>query len=255
LAWEATPVVRDGGPAARLSTVQQAVADACARAGRAVETVTLVAVSKTVPSPDIEQVIVAGQATFGENRVQEARAKWPALRVRHPGVEVHLIGPLQTNKARAAVALFSAIHTVDRPSLCEALVTERDRQARLPMLFVQVNTGAEPQKAGVLPDDADRFLAACRERYSLDVAGLMCIPPLAESAAPHFELLASIAARNGLRSLSMGMSADFGLAIEHGATHLRVGAAIFGPRQAPPGQRADRPGSNPSTTGARGPGR
>jgi len=163
--------------------------------------------------------------------VQEAKAKWPALRERHPDLALHLIGPLQSNKAREAVALFDAIHTVDRASLCAALAKEIDRQGRAPLLLVEINTGAEPQKAGVLPEAADGFLRECRERYGLAVAGLMCIPPLAEPPAPHFALTAKIAARNGLKLLSMGMSADFETAIRFGATHVRVGSAIFGERQ------------------------
>ncbi|HEV2375250.1 MAG TPA: YggS family pyridoxal phosphate-dependent enzyme [Streptosporangiaceae bacterium] len=238
----ASPGAPEDGPSpgARLKEVQRAIADACARAGRPAGSVTLVAVSKTVPLAAIDEVITAGQAIFGENRVQEARAKWPPLLARFGHVEVHLIGPLQTNKVREAAGLFTAIHSLDRPALCEALVRERARRDRLPMLFVQVNTGAEPQKAGVLPEDADVFLAACRERYGLDIAGLMCIPPVSEPPAPHFEALAGIAARNGLSYLSMGMSADFGLAIEYGATHVRVGTAVFGPRQSTP-PRAEGP--------------
>jgi len=162
--------------------------------------------------------------------LQEAKAKWPALQAAHPGIALHLIGPLQSNKAKEAVALFDAIHTVDRPSLCEALAKEIARQGRRPLLFVEVNTGAEPQKAGVLPQDADSFIGRCREDYGLEIAGLMCIPPMNEAPAPHFALTAKIAARNGLKLLSMGMSADFALAVEFGATHVRVGSAIFGER-------------------------
>ena len=158
-------------------------------------------------------------------------AKWPALKPDYPGSELHLVGPLQSNKAKEAVALFDAIHAVDRPSLCAALAKEIDKQGRAPSLLVEVNTGAEPQKAGVLPEAADGFLRECREAYGLDVAGLMCIPPLDEPPAPHFALAAKIAARNGLKLLSMGMSADFATAIGFGATHVRVGSAIFGERQ------------------------
>jgi pyridoxal phosphate enzyme (YggS family) len=164
--------------------------------------------------------------------VQEAKAKWPELKERHPGIELHLVGSLQSNKAKDAVALFDAIHSLDRPSLAEALAREIARQGRKPTLFVEVNTGAEPQKAGVLPEETDAFLAACRERYGLEVAGLMCIPPADEPPAPHFALTAKIARRNGLRLLSMGMSVDFPLAIAFGATHVRVGTAIFGERTA-----------------------
>ena len=192
--------------------------------------VTLVAVSKTFGVEAIAPVIAAGQRVFGENRVQEAKTKWPDLKAAHPDIELHLIGPLQSNKAKEAVALFDAIHTVDRPSLCEALAKEIVRQHRRPILFVEINTGAEPQKAGVLPENADAFLRACREDYGLAVSGLMCIPPVDEAPAPHFALTAKIANRNGLPLLSMGMSADFAIAVQFGATHVRVGSAIFGHR-------------------------
>jgi hypothetical protein len=162
--------------------------------------------------------------------VQEAEAKWPPLRENCPGLDLHLIGPLQSNKAREAVRLFDAIHSVDRASLCAELAKEIDRQARAPVLFVEINTGAEPQKAGVLPEEADAFIAACRTTYGLTIAGLMCIPPLDDPPAPHFALTAKIAAGNGLKLLSMGMSTDFALAIRFGATHVRVGSAIFGAR-------------------------
>jgi len=194
--------------------------------------VTLVAVSKTFGSEAIAPVIAAGQKVFGENRVQEAKSKWPALKAAHPEIELHLIGPLQSNKAKEAVALFDAIHTVDRPSLCEALAKEIARQNRRPLLFAEINTGAEAQKAGVLPEDADAFLRACREDYALEISGLMCIPPIDEAPAPHFALTAKIAQRNGLKLLSMGMSADFAIAVQFGATHVRVGSAIFGQRGA-----------------------
>jgi len=193
--------------------------------------VTLIAVAKTFAPEAIEPVIAAGQRVFGENRVQEAKAKWPALQAKHPGIELHLIGPLQSNKAKEAVALFDAIHTVDRPSLCEALAKEIAKQGRRPLLFVEINTGAEPQKAGVLPEDADAFLKRCRDDYGLEISGLMCIPPIDEAPGPHFALTAKIARRNGLKLLSMGMSADFALAVEFGATHVRVGSAIFGARR------------------------
>jgi len=194
--------------------------------------VTLVAVSKTFGSEAIAPVIAAGQKVFGENRVQEAKSKWPALKAAHPEIELHLIGPLQSNKAKEAVALFDAIHTVDRPSLCEALAKEIARQNRRPLLFAEINTGAEAQKAGVLPEDADAFLRACREDYALEISGLMCIPPIDEAPAPHFALTAKIAQGNGLKLLSMGMSADFAIAVQFGATHVRVGSAIFGQRGA-----------------------
>ncbi|HET7678598.1 MAG TPA: YggS family pyridoxal phosphate-dependent enzyme [Xanthobacteraceae bacterium] len=192
--------------------------------------VTLIAVSKTFGAEAIEPVIAAGQKVFGENRVQEAKAKWPALKAKHPDIALHLIGPLQSNKAREAVALFDAIHTVDRPSLCSALAKEITRQNRRPLLFAEINTGAEPQKAGVLPEQADAFLRACREDYGLEISGLMCIPPIEEAPAPHFALTAKIAQRNGLTLLSMGMSADFATAVQFGATHVRIGSAIFGQR-------------------------
>jgi pyridoxal phosphate enzyme (YggS family) len=213
-----------------LSAVRQEISRACREAGRDPTGVTLIAVSKTFGAEAIEPVIALGQRVFGENRVQEAKAKWPALKARHPDLELHMIGPLQSNKAKEAVALFDAIHSVDRSSLCEALAKEIGRQGRRPLLFVELNTGAEPQKAGVLPQDADAFLTRCREAYGLTIHGLMCIPPADEAPAPHFALTAKIAARNGLKLLSMGMSADYPVAIAMGATHVRVGSAIFGER-------------------------
>ena len=218
---------------ARLKAVLQEIAQACARARRDPGAVTLVAVSKTFGPDAIAPVLAAGQRAFGENRVQEAMAKWPVLKASHPASELHLVGPLQSNKARDAVALFEAIHSVDRPSLCEALAREIARQGRTPLLFAEINTGGEPQKSGVLPQEADGFLKLCRESYGLPIAGLMCLPPLDEAAAPHFALTAKIARRNGLRLLSMGMSADFAQAIAFGATHVRVGTAIFGEREKP----------------------
>lgn len=191
---------------------------------------TLVAVSKTFEGAAIQPVIDHGQRVFGENRVQEAKAKWPPLLAAQPSIALHLIGPLQSNKAKEAVALFDAIHAVDRPSLCEALAKEIRAQQKSPQLFVQINTGEEPQKAGIAPGEADDFLARCRDHYGLEIAGLMCIPPVDEAPAPHFALTAKIAARNGLTQLSMGMSADFAIAIQFGATHVRVGSAIFGGR-------------------------
>jgi pyridoxal phosphate enzyme (YggS family) len=216
--------------AASLAQVQAEIAAACAEAGRDPGSVRLIAVSKTFPPEAIEPVIAAGQRVFGENRVQEAKAKWPALKAAHPGLELHLIGPLQSNKAKDAVGLFDAIHSLDRPSLAEALAKEIQKQGRQPRLFVEVNTGAEPQKAGVLPEAADAFLRDCRDSYGLRIDGLMCIPPADEAPAPHFALAAKIARRNGLSLLSMGMSADFKLAVAFGATHVRVGTAIFGGR-------------------------
>ena len=217
-------------PSDRLAEVRRHIAQACAEARRDPAVVTLVAVSKTFAADAIAPVIAAGQRVFGENRVQEAKAKWPELKARHPDVALHLIGPLQSNKAKEAVALFDAIHSVDRPSICAALAKEIDKQGRAPLLFAEINTGAEPQKAGILPEAADAFLAACRDTYGLTVAGLMCIPPADEPPAPHFALTAKIAARNGLKLLSMGMSADYEIALRFGATHVRVGSAIFGAR-------------------------
>ena len=213
-----------------LATVEHDIARACEDARRDRQSVTLIAVSKTFDADAIAPVIAAGQRVFGENRVQEAKAKWPGLMSAYPGIALHLIGPLQSNKAREAVALFDAVHSVDRPSICEALAKEIDSQKRRPELFVQLNTGEEPQKAGVAPGDADAFIAACREKYGLSITGLMCIPPVNEAPAPHFALTAKIAARNGLTKLSMGMSADFAIAIAFGATHVRIGSAIFGTR-------------------------
>ncbi|WP_420135302.1 YggS family pyridoxal phosphate-dependent enzyme [Rhodopseudomonas sp.] len=218
------------GAAEGLAAVEQAVAQACRDARRERDSVTLIAVSKTFDAAAIEPVLAAGQRVFGENRVQEAKAKWPALISAHPGTTLHLIGPLQSNKVKEAVALFDAIHSVDRPSLAEALGKALPACGRAVELFVQINTGEEPQKAGVAPQEADAFIAACRDKWGLTVSGLMCIPPVDEAPAPHFALTAKIAKRNGLSKLSMGMSADFATAIEFGATHVRVGSAIFGHR-------------------------
>jgi PLP dependent protein len=212
------------------AAVRREIEAACRRASRDPASVTLVAVTKTFAADAIEPVIAAGHRVFGENRVQEAKAKWPPLQQRFPGVELHLIGPLQSNKARDAVALFDFIHTVDRASVCEALAKEMARLGKRPRLLVQVNTGAERQKAGVLPEAADAFLSRCRDEFGLAIEGLTCIPPMNEPPAPHFALLHKIAARNGLKLLSMGMTADFALAIEFGATHVRIGTAIFGAR-------------------------
>lgn len=215
---------------ARLAAVRGEIGQACASARRDPAEVTLVAVSKTFAAAAIEPVLAAGQRVFGENRVQEAMAKWPALRAKHPATELHLVGPLQSNKAKEAVALFDAIHSVDRPSLCQALAKEITRQGRAPLLFAEINTGGEPQKSGVLPQEADAFLLSCRQTYGLSIGGLMCLPPLDEPPAPHFALTREIARRNGLSLLSMGMSADFAVAIAFGATHVRLGTAIFGER-------------------------
>lgn len=215
---------------ARLTEVREAIAEAARAALRPADAVTLVAVSKTFPAEAIEPALVAGQRVFGENYVQEAKEKWPALRERHPGVELHMIGPLQSNKARDAVQLFDVIESLDRTSLAKELAKEMARLGRRPALLVQVNTGAEPQKGGVLPEKVDAFLAECRDQHGLTISGLMAIPPADEPPAPHFALLTTIARRNGLAIVSMGMSADYGQAIAMGATHVRVGSAIFGTR-------------------------
>jgi PLP dependent protein len=217
---------------ARLRLVEDEILLASRAANRDPNSVKLVAVTKTVPPAVIEQAIAAGQHIFGENRVQEAAGKWPELRERHAGIELHLIGPLQSNKVREAVALFDVIETVDRPKLARALAEEMARVGKHPRLFVQVNTGEEPQKAGVLPAEADAFIALCRDTFGLAIDGLMCIPPLDEEPTMHFALMAKIAARNGVKELSMGMSGDFVRAIPFGATYVRVGTAIFGERPA-----------------------
>ncbi len=213
-----------------LVAVEREIARACREAGRERSSVTLIAVSKTFAADAIMPVIESGQRVFGENRVQEAKAKWPALMSGYSDIVLHLIGPLQSNKAKEAVALFHAIHSVDRPSICQALAKEIESQKKHLELFVQINTGEEPQKAGVAPAEADAFIRSCRETYGLNISGLMCIPPVNEAPGPHFALTAKIAARNGLAKLSMGMSADFATAIQFGATHIRVGSAIFGHR-------------------------
>ena len=216
--------------AERLEEVRANIAAAARAAGRDPADITLIAVSKTFPAAAIEPVIAAGQRHFGENRVQEAREKWPALREKYPDVTLHLIGPLQTNKVKYAVRLFDVIHTVDRPKLAAELAREMEKRDRNLPVFVQVNTGEEPQKAGVWPGEADAFIEACRNDYGLNVIGLMCIPPVNEEPALHFALLEKIARRHGLEKLSMGMSRDYETAIAFGATHVRVGSAIFGPR-------------------------
>jgi pyridoxal phosphate enzyme (YggS family) len=220
--------------ATNLATILSRIDTAARNAGRDPKTVHLIAVSKTFDSEAIQPVIAAGQRVFGENRVQEAKGKWPALREKLGDVELHLIGPLQTNKIRDAVALFDAIHTVDRDRVAAAIAAEMDQQGKRPRLLVQVNTGAEPQKAGVLPEETEAFVAHCRNAHGLAIDGLMCIPPLDEAPAPHFALLAKLAKQMGLESLSMGMSADFETAIAFGATDIRVGSAIFGERLADP---------------------
>jgi hypothetical protein len=233
MAHRQNALTRPAGAAERLASVKQRIEEACRNAGRDPRTVELIAISKTFAPEAIESVIAAGQLAFGENRVQEAKAKWPALKAQHRGIALHLVGPLQSNKAKDAVQLFDAIHSIDRDSLCTALAKEIAKQGREPLLFVEVNTGGEPQKSGVVPGEADAFIASCRKTHGLRIAGLMCIPPLDEPAAPHFALLKKIADRNGLALLSMGMSAEFELAIRFGATHVRVGTAIFGERVAP----------------------
>jgi PLP dependent protein len=215
---------------ARLHEVRAQIARAARDFGRDPAEIALVAVSKTFAADAIEPVLAAGQRAFGENYVQEAKAKWAPLRERYPDIELHMIGPLQSNKAREAVRLFDVIHTLDRESLAAALAKEIAKTERPPRLLVQVNTGEEEQKGGVMPTDADAFIAACRERHGLAIEGLMCIPPFDEPPSPHFALLAKIAKRSGLKALSMGMSADFEAAIQLGATHVRIGTAIFGVR-------------------------
>jgi hypothetical protein len=210
--------------------VRQEIALAAEAAGREPAAVKLVAVTKTVAAPVIAEAIASGQRCFGENRVQEAHAKWPALKERHPDIELHLIGPLQTNKVREAVALFDVIETLDRPKLARALAEEMMRSGMRPRLFVQVNTGEESQKAGVPPGEAESFIALCRDTFALAIDGLMCIPPLDEEPAMHFALLAGIAEKTGVKQLSMGMSGDFARAISFGATYVRIGTAIFGAR-------------------------
>jgi len=215
--------------AAGLQSIRRRVSEAAAGAGRAPGDITLVAVSKTVETPGLEDALAAGQRVFGENRVQEAEGKWPALIARHPEIELRLIGPLQTNKAKEAVRLFDVIETVDRERLVDALARAAQQTGRAPRVLVQVNVGREPQKAGVAPEDADALIAAVR-KVGLALDGVMCIPPAEGDPTPHFDLLAEIAKRNGLAVLSMGMSGDFETAIAHGATHVRVGSAIFGKR-------------------------
>lgn len=214
----------------RLATVRAAIAKAEKDAGRAPGSVTLIAVSKTFDAEHIRPVLNAGQRVFGENKVQEGMRKWPELRADYEGVELHLIGPLQSNKAKEAVLTFDVIHSVDRDKIAKALKAEMDKQGKHPRLYIQVNTGEEEQKAGIAPQDADAFIAKCREEYGLQIEGLMCIPPVEEAPGMHFALLEKIARRNGLDKLSMGMSADYEIAVQHNATHVRVGSAIFGER-------------------------
>jgi pyridoxal phosphate enzyme (YggS family) len=217
----------------RLDATRSAIARAAQDCGRDPAAVTLVCVTKTFPAEDVVPLLEAGHRVYGENRVQEAMGKWPSLRERFPDIELHLIGPLQSNKTREAVETFDVIQSVDREKIAKALAEEIARSGKHPRLFVQVNTGAEPQKAGILPQNADAFLAFCRERCGLTIEGLMCVPPVDEQVSPHFALLADIAARNGLHQLSMGMSSDYELAIQLGATYVRVGSAIMGVRDYP----------------------
>ncbi len=220
----------DSDVAANLAAVRNAIAGAARAAGRDPAGVTLVAVGKVQPIGKLEAALDAGQRVFGENRVQEAKAKFPALRERYPDIELHLIGPLQTNKVKEAVALFDVIQTVDRPKLAKALAEEMAKQDRRPACYVEVNTGAEPQKAGIPPEEVGAFLETCRTEYGLPVSGLMCIPPADEEPALHFALLSDLAKRHGLPVVSMGMSGDYETAVRFGATHVRVGTAIFGAR-------------------------
>lgn len=213
-----------------LDQLRSRIARSAIDSGRTVEDVQLVCVSKGQKDPALRAALLAGERIFGENRVQEAARKWPALKTEFGPVELHLIGPLQTNKLREALALFDVIETLDRPRLAEALAREFRAGSRQPKLFIEVNTGREPQKAGILPEDADAFIAFCRSDCGLEIEGLMCIPPADQQASPHFALLSQIAARNTIASLSMGMSADYELGIQLGATHVRVGSAIFGAR-------------------------
>jgi len=215
---------------AHLSAIQARIAAAAREVGRDPASVHLVAVTKTFAEPDILPVLAAGHRLFGENRVQEAKAKWPALKSQFPGIGLHLVGPLQSNKVKDAVALFDAIHSIDRPKIAKAIADEMARQGRRLELFVQVNTGEEPQKAGIMPKDAAAFLRHCREELKLEILGLMCIPPLDEEPAVHFAFLAKLAREMGLEHLSMGMSADFETAVQFGATYVRIGSAIFGTR-------------------------
>ena len=225
-------MIDDADVTSSLHAVMRDIADAARRSGRDPASVKLIAVSKTVPAHAIEEAIGLGQRRFGENRVPEAKAKWPALKERHPDLELHLIGPLQSNKVCDAVELFDVIHSVDRPKIAAALAEEMKRAGKHPRLLVQANTGEEPQKAGVMPSETDAFVARCRDEYGLAIEGLMCIPPLDEEPAMHFALLAKIAARLGLKELSMGMSGDFEKAVAFGATDVRIGTAIFGARDA-----------------------
>ena len=222
----------EAGPdiAANLAVVKARIAEAALTAGRAVESVTLVAVGKTHPEETMRRALAAGHRVFGENRVQEAEAKWPHLCREFPDLVLHLIGPLQRNKVRRAVRLFDVIETVDRAELARAIADAAREEGRCPELFIQVNTGEEPRKAGVMPEETDALVHVCRDELALPVRGLMCIPPVDEEPSLHFALIREIARRNGLGELSMGMSGDFEVAVRFGATHVRIGTAIFGAR-------------------------
>ena len=223
----------DSQIASNLGKVNASLRDAEMQAGKAAGSVTLVAISKTHSPKNIQCALASGHSSFGENRVQEALEKWPALRENHDDIQLHLVGALQSNKARLAVGLFDVIETLDRLKVARALAKNMDSLGCRPECFVQVNTGNEPQKAGVSPQDADNLIKSCRDEFGLPVTGLMCIPPMGEEPSPHFVFLAQIAQRNGLKKLSMGMSADYKVAVRFGATHVRVGTAIFGERQQP----------------------
>ncbi|MBV8392549.1 MAG: YggS family pyridoxal phosphate-dependent enzyme [Alphaproteobacteria bacterium] len=220
----------DRPAASNLAEVKRRISEAALSASRQAQDVTLVAVSKTHTADRVRELLAVGQRVFGENRVQEAEGKFPALKAEYPDLELHLIGPLQTNKAREAVALFDVIESVDREKLAVTLAKEMERAGKRPQCFIQVNTGEEPQKAGILPNDLDAFVAACRDTHKLPIVGLMCIPPVDEEPALHFALLAKMAAKHGLKKVSMGMSADYEIAVKLGATHVRVGSALFGAR-------------------------
>jgi pyridoxal phosphate enzyme (YggS family) len=222
-----------GGSVQRLAAAQAKIAAAAKAAGRDPAEVELIVVSKTFGAPEILPLLQAGHRVFGENRVQEAKGKWPELKATYPDLKLHLIGPLQSNKAKEAVELFDAIHTIDRPKIARALAEEMGKQGKRLQLFIQVNTGEEPQKAGVVPGELPALVSLCREELGLEIAGLMCIPPVEEEPAIHFAFLEKLAAENGFTQLSMGMSDDYETAVSFGATSVRVGSAIFGSRPNP----------------------
>ena len=220
-------------PAARLAAITARMAQVCREVGRDPASAILIAVSKTFTADEIRPVLECGHRAFGENRVQESQGKWPGLRAAFTGIELHLIGPLQSNKAAEAVALFDCVHTIDRPKIASAIATEMAKQNKVLTLYIQVNTGAEPQKAGIAPEETAAFLAHCRDVLKLPIHGLMCIPPVEEEPAVHFAFLAKLARELRLEKLSMGMSSDYETALQFGATHVRVGSAIFGSRTGP----------------------